>query len=282
MVKINESQRKCNGSSKQSSNQSQIIDFLDIDVNRITFEIPKPNKYNGSQIAILYNGKTMFVKYDGLTPFGLKENFDKDGAYLGTSMQINCEDRYLEKAKELDQFFINVFYEKKWGLSKHVPIENIIGYDIHGQGGLWKRICKDPYKVNKDTGEREYLNYPSKMEFTLLYRNDKLQTTMFDWDGQKLPNDSDIQARSRVKFVAAWFSLTRGTFGLTLKPKLMQVMFKEAEDQFNSCLLMGDCDEQAQQAQNQYEKPICLNPDLGYDENDDEAGRQAIQQATLV
>ena len=45
---------------------------------------------------------------------GLKENFDKDGKYQGTSMQINCEDsdsdsqgtgQYLEKAKELDKFF---------------------------------------------------------------------------------------------------------------------------------------------------------------------------------
>lgn len=37
---------------------------------------------------------------------------------------------------------------------------------------------------------------------------------MFSWKGEKLPNDSDIAPRSRVKFVAAWFSLTRGTSGL--------------------------------------------------------------------
>ena len=70
---------------------------------------PKPNKYNGTQIGILYEGKTLFVKYEGLTPFGLKENFDKDGNYQGTSMQINCEDEYLEKAKELDQFLSMYF-----------------------------------------------------------------------------------------------------------------------------------------------------------------------------
>ena len=34
------------------------------------------------------------------------------------AMQINCEDKYLEKAKELDKFFINAFYENKWGLNK--------------------------------------------------------------------------------------------------------------------------------------------------------------------
>ena len=96
-----------------SQRKMQIVDFLDIDTSKITFQQPKSNKYNGSQIGILYNGKTMFVKYEGVTPFGLKENFDKDGNYQGTSMQINCEDKYLEKAKELDKFFINAFYENK-------------------------------------------------------------------------------------------------------------------------------------------------------------------------
>ena len=103
---------------------------------------------------MLYNGRTMFVKCKGFTPFGLKENFDKDGNYQGTSMQINCEDKYLQKAKELDRFFINAFYENKWGVNKNMPISNIEGYDDYGQGGLWKRICKYPYKVNKDTKER--------------------------------------------------------------------------------------------------------------------------------
>lgn len=187
----------------------QIVDFLHIDTNKITFEKPKSNKYNGSQIGTLYNGKTMFVKYEGVTPFGRKENFDKDGNYQGTSMQINCEDKCLQKAKELDKFFINAFLENKWDLRKNIPISNITGYDIHSQGGLWKRICKYPYKVNKDTKEREYLNYPSKMEFALFYKNARLQTTIFSWDSEKLPNDSNIDPKRRVKFIAAWFSLTR-------------------------------------------------------------------------
>ena len=84
-----------------------IVDFLDIDTSKITFSKPKPNKYNGTQIRILYEGKTFFVKYEGITPFVLVENFDKHGNYQGTSMQINCEDEYLEKAKKLDQFFID-------------------------------------------------------------------------------------------------------------------------------------------------------------------------------
>ena len=93
------------------------------------------------------------------------------------AMQINCKDKYLEKAKELDKFFINTFYENKWGLNRNIPLQYIEGYDEHGQGGLWKRICKDSYKVDKETKEREYLDYPPKMEFTLFYKGDSLQTT---------------------------------------------------------------------------------------------------------
>ena len=243
----------------KESQKMQIVHFLDIDTSKITFQKPKSNKHNGSQIGILYNGKIMYVKYEGLTPFGLKENFDKEGNYQGTSMQTNCEGQYLQKAKELDQFFINAFYENKWGLTHNVPKSSIEGYDEHGQGGLWKRICKDPYRVNKNTKEREYLDYPSKMEFTLFYKNDRLETTIFDWEGNKLLNETEIGARSKVKFIAALFSLTRGTFGLTLKPKLMQIMFKPEENHFDTCLF--DSDEET-------EKPICLNPDLGYDESD--------------
>ena len=230
---------------KQSQRKMQIVDFLDIDTSKITFQKPKPNKYNGSQIGILYNGETMFVKYEGNAPFGLKENFDKDGNYQSTSMQINCGDKYLEKAKELDTFFIKAFYENKWGLNKNIPLQNIEGYDSHGQGGLWKRICKAPYRVDLKTKEREYLDYPSKMEFTLYYKGDTLQTAMFTWEGIRLdyvhdkgyPVNYGLGPHSRVKFIAAWFSLTRGTFGLTLKPKLMLLKFKNEENKFEFGLL---------------------------------------------
>ena len=46
---------------KKESQRMQIVHFLDIDTNKITFQKPKPNKYNGSQIGILYNGKSMYV-----------------------------------------------------------------------------------------------------------------------------------------------------------------------------------------------------------------------------
>ena len=92
MSEKKESQRKTmSESASHSSLKTEIVNFLDIDTTKITFKEPKSNKYNGSQIGILYNGRTMYVKYEGVTPFGLKENFDNEGNYQGTSMQINCE-----------------------------------------------------------------------------------------------------------------------------------------------------------------------------------------------
>jgi len=73
---------------KERSNDTLIVDFLDIDTSKITFAKPKPNKYNGTQIRILYEGKRLFVKYKGTTPFGLVENFDKDNNYQGTSHKL--------------------------------------------------------------------------------------------------------------------------------------------------------------------------------------------------
>ena len=221
-------------SESKRSNHTVIVDFLDLD----TSKKPKPNKYNGTQIRILYERKTLFVKYKGTTAFGLVENFNKDNNYQGSSMQIDCEDQYLEKAKELDQFIIDAFYKYKWSLSKNIPKTAIEGYE-HGESGLWKSICKKPYKVNKSTGIREYIDeYSSKMEFSLFYKNDKLKAFFFSWDKTKLDIDAKIGPRSEVKFVAAWFSLSRGNFGLTLKPKLMQVMFKEKENIFQQCLIV--------------------------------------------
>ena len=54
----------------------------------------------------------MHVKYEGVTPFGVQENYDKDGNYQGVRMQINRQEEYLEKAKELDESF-NAFNENK-------------------------------------------------------------------------------------------------------------------------------------------------------------------------
>ena len=142
---------------------------------------------------------------------------------------------------------------------KNNPKSAIEGFE-YGESGLWKRICKKPYKVNGG-GIREYLDYPSKMEFTLFYKGDKLQTKFFSWEGEKLDSETKIGPFSRIRFIAAWFSLSRGTFGLTLKPKLMQIMFRERENIFDQCLLNSDEDK--------VEPVVYNNPDYGFDENDD-------------
>ena len=151
MLEKKESQRKT-----QTEMKSELVHFLDIDTNKITFQKlfqkPKSNKYNGSQIGILYNGRTMFVKYEGFTPFGLKENFDKEGNYQGTSMQINCEGEYLRKARELDQFFINAFYENKWGLKKiylKVRLKGMMNMVKMGYGKEFVKILIELIKILK-------------------------------------------------------------------------------------------------------------------------------------
>ena len=123
-------------------------------------------------------------------------------------------------------------------MNKNIPIQHIQGYDEHGQGGLWKRICKAPYKLKGN--EREYLDYPSKMEFNFWYKDDEMQTIIFNESGKKIDNDlvKFMKPYSKVKFVAAWLSLCRGTFGLTLKPKIVQIKFNNVDDIFKKCLLL--------------------------------------------
>ena len=226
----------------QNESQNEIVDFLHIDTSKITFKKPKPNNHNGTQIGILYNGRTLFVKYKGYTPFGLNENYDKNGEYQSTSMQINCDGEYLEKAKELDQFFINYIHSLDKEKVKKKPREAVAGYDEHGQGGSWKRICKKPYKIVDE--ERVYLEFSSRMEFNLFFRNDRIATRFFTWDGENLGYDSvKIGQKSKVKFIASWFSITTGTFGATIKPKLMQVSYREQEDLFDNFILDDDEEE---------------------------------------
>ena len=234
----------------RGNNDIVIVDFLDLDTSKITFLKTKQNKHNGSQIGIRYNGKTLHVKYEGGTPFGIQENYDKEGNFYGVTMQINCTDDYSQKAQELDEFFMNAFYKNKWGLNKHIKAEAISGYDQYGEGGLWKRILKKPYRMKENA--REYLDYPSKMEFALYFQKERLKTKIFDAKSQPVEYYTEVGPKSQVKFIAARFSLSRGTFGLTLKPKLMQVRFRERENPFNECLL-GDSEEEEEEEEEEGE-----------------------------
>ena len=108
--------------------------------------------------------------------------------------------------------------------------------------------------------------YPSKMEFSLFYKGDKLQTKFFSWEGEKLDSKTKIGPFSKVKFIAAWFSLWRGTCGLSLKPKLMQIVYRERENIYDECLLEV---EERENADCNLEPVAYNNPDYGFDENDD-------------
>ena len=168
----------------REDNDIAIVDFLDLDTSKITFLKAKQNKHNGSQIGIRYNGRTL---YEGVTPFGIRENYDKEGNFYGVTMQINLDEEYSKKAQEMDEFFMNAFYKNKWGLNKHIKAEAISGYDQYGEGGLWKRILKKSYRLKENV--REYLDFPTKMEFALSFRGDKLKTKIFDWKSQPLPSE---------------------------------------------------------------------------------------------
>jgi len=244
-------------SSNRSSSDIVIVDFLDIDTSKITCGKPKPNKYNGTQIRILYQGKTLFVKYKGITPFALVENFDKGNNYQGTSMSINRQDQYLEKAQELDKFFNDAFYKYKWSLNKNIPKTAIDGYEL-GESGLWKRISKKPYKVNEG-GIREYLDYPLRMDFSLFYKNDRLEKQFFSWDKTKLDIDTKIGPKSEVKFVTLTLS---GHIWVTLKPKFMQIIFREPENVFDKCLFDSD-----EETNDEVEPIVYNNPDYGFDDS---------------
>ena len=104
------------------------------------------------------------------------------------------------------------------------------------------------------------------MEFTLFNAKDRLQTKCFSWEGKKLHSKTNIGPFSKVKFIAACFSLSRGTYGLSLKPKLMQIMYRERENIFDECLL--EVEERENEDCNL--EPVAYNnPDLRYDENGD-------------
>ena len=185
--------------------ETNIVDFLDLDTSKITFLKPKQNKHNGSQIGIRYNGQTLYVKYEGVTPFGIQENYDKEGNFYGVTMQINTNEEYAKKAEELDEFFMKAFLQNKWGLNKNIKAEAIRGYDEHGEGGLRKRILKKPHRIKENA--REYLDYPSKMEFALSFQGDRrLKTKIFDAKSQPVEYYTEVGPQSQVKFIAAWFS----------------------------------------------------------------------------
>ena len=237
----------------QTKNQTKnyiIVDFLDLDTSKITLSYPKPNKYGGAYAALRYEDKLLYVRYDGrISPFGLSTNKDTNGNITGyyTSISLKKNDPYLEKARELDEFFIDQCIENSlvWGLggskTKKINRSTIAGYDEEGRGdkGKWKRILKYSYKIDKNTKERIYLDYPPRMEFNVQ------KCKFFDEDGKPCCA-TQLTNFTKISVLAMWGSVALGTWGASIKPKAQQIKVFNNENLVNDeCLLEEEAGEEA-------------------------------------
>ena len=233
---------------KQTQDQNfVVVDFLDLDTSKITLNNPKPNYYGGSYAALRYDDKTLYVRYDAyICPFGINTNKDEDGKVTGysTSISVQEQDPYFKKAREIDDFFIQKCIENsiRWGLggskTQKVDESSIIGYDDKGERGKWKRILKYAYKIDKNSNERVYKDYPPRMEFSI----NETKCRFFDEEGK--PNlNFEIPNFSKISVLAMWGSVTLGTWGASIKPKAQQIrVFNNNNLLPDECLLESDED----------------------------------------
>jgi len=285
---MSEQRQTQNKPKKEKELNYHIVDFLDIDTDNITFNAPKENNYGGSYVTLRYSGKQLYVRYDPrVCPFGLSTNtqdvsktkdkgkYPKDEKVTGYSTSVSLQkdyeaDPYYEKGRELDEFFIEKCIENSvlWGLggSKTIKIDraSIAGYDDKGDKGKWKRIIKYAYKVDKQTKERIYTDYPPRLDFGittssaedvegddgLLHAEATFKTRFFDATGVRVPDvgtdniDDVLPNWSRIGTMAMWSSISLGTYGASLKPKAQQIRVFPSEGLNNDeCLLDGDEDE---------------------------------------
>lgn len=262
-----------------------IVDFLDIDTDKITFNTPKPNGYGGSYVSLRYDGKLLYVLYDArVCPFGLSTNtvdvsktkergrYPKDEKVTGygTSISLQSDDPYYEKAREIDEFLIGKCIENSvlWclGGSKTTKVNpsSIAGYDDKGDKGKWKRILKYSYKVDKTTKERIYQDYPPRMDFGLptscaediegsdglLHASATFKSRFFDASGVLIPEvdtdniDEVLPKWSKISLMAMWGSIALGTYGASIKPKAQQIRVFPPEGLDNDeCLLNSDSED---------------------------------------
>lgn len=271
-----QAQTKAQTSAKKTKDLPYIVeDFLNIDPKDFSFGESKKNKIQGSSVPLRYRGKALYVKYDAKTcPFGISANKEKDkvqyvnGKTTGFSTSIQCDkdyetDPYYVKARELDNFFIDVCINNsvEWGLggSKTKPIsrEVIEGYDEKGDNGKWKRIVK--YAFKKNGAARVYTEYSPRLEFSLLTdvitefqtadgiaQSANFKTAFFAADGSIVsPVDSDNMTEvlpnwSRISVLAQWQSVSLGTYGASLKPKATQIRVFPSEKLSNDHCMLGD------------------------------------------
>ena len=182
--------------SNQTQNQTQnkgekpyvIVDFLDLDTSKISFQAPKANTHGGHFIPIKYDGKALYVTYEARTcPFGVSTSNEEKPEYKGrypdgkkvtgystaVSLQKEYEqDPYYQKSLEIDNFFMDACHKNAmaWHLGgtaqRPLGRDAIEGYDDRGADGKWKRMLKWSYKKDEH-GQRQYLDYPPRLEFSI-------------------------------------------------------------------------------------------------------------------
>lgn len=255
-----------------------MVDFLDLDTSKFSTLPAKENQYGGHYIPLRYNGKALYVKYGRrVTPFGVSANKElkDDPRYRGNKKingygaSISCDkdfesDPYFQKANELDEFFISLAEQnnKAWhlGLPRNAEHAVLAGNDDRGQDGRWKRLLKWSMTKKDANGDREYKDYPPRMEFGIptISTNEEVaedglidqtavfKTVFYDLNGEKVDtpgshNMVDIMPKfSNIMALAHWASLTQGTYGLSLKPKAQQFRVFPNEYFANDECYLGD------------------------------------------
>ena len=227
-----------------------IIDFEDIDTKKISFGKPRTDNRDGISVHLYYNGVPMFVRYRYLeAPFGLGTSTRADGSISGYNLPLSLskdlDNRYLKKAKEIDNFFIEKCTENSisWGFSnKPLSRDEMAGREIHGHDGLWKRMLKYSSKVI--SGVRTYTTFPPRLEFAVPTDEDGYLYSVFDKNCASIPlnakDEGAIAPFTIVNVIANWGYLHRGPYGASLKPRIRQLRIFDREKNTiptNRCLL---------------------------------------------
>ena len=124
---------------------------------------------------------------------------------------------------------------------KKINRSSIAGYDDKGDKGKWKRILKYSYKIDKNTKQKKYLDYPPRMEFNV----PESVCKFFDKDGKPCCA-SQLTNWTKISVLAMWGSVALGTWGASIKPKAQQIKVFNNENLVNDeCLLedLGDFEE---------------------------------------
>lgn len=236
-----------------------------------------PIRYNGKALYVTYESRTC--------PFGISTSTEKKDEYKGKypdgkkitgyTTTISCHkeyetDPYYLKALELDEFFMHKCHENAmyWHLggtaSRPLGLDIIEGYDDRGADGKWKRFLKWSYKKD-DQGQRNYLDYPPRLEFGvpttsttehqgadgLMVQEAIFKPVFFDMNATKLDPvtseeiDQVLPKWSRLSVLAQWSTITQGTYGASVKPKVQQFrVFPSEQLATDECLLGDDGEEE--------------------------------------